>query len=187
MPYHNCSLDRSVGHREPCHPADPSKAFECMCCTCNQRHNAHAHTGNARCGQLFRYNIAADMVEGLLPDLRSAAASAPESLTWPLPSGYDASHGAAAQGVGAMSGLVAVTVWLRFSSLRLLTWNHNYNVKPREISAALDRLGANLVQVSHADCVGCKLGMCAGGAHWHLRHKAAAPCCFISQRFRCWT
>jgi alpha-glucan,water dikinase len=47
-----------------------------------------------------------------------------------------------------MSGLVAVTVWLRFSSLRLLTWNHNYNVKPREISAALDRLGANLIQVS---------------------------------------
>lgn len=46
-----------------------------------------------------------------------------------------------------MAGLVAVTVWLRLSSLRLLTWNHNYNVKPREISAALDRLGANLVQV----------------------------------------
>jgi hypothetical protein len=100
---------------------------------------------------VFRYNIAADMVEGLLPDLRSAAASAPESLTWPLPPGYDASHGAAAQGVGAMSGLVAVTVWLRFSSLRLLTWNRNYNVKPREISAALDRLGANLVQVRSAD------------------------------------
>jgi hypothetical protein len=52
-----------------------------------------------------------------------------------------------------MSGLVAVTVWLRFSSLRLLTWNRNYNVKPREISAALDRLGANLVQVRSADCV----------------------------------
>lgn len=54
-----------------------------------------------------------------------------------------------------MSGLVAVTVWLRFSSLRLLTWNRNYNVKPREISAALDRLGANLVQVrqEHHACV----------------------------------
>lgn len=49
-----------------------------------------------------------------------------------------------------MAGLVAVTVWLRFSSLRLLTWNHNYNVKPREISAALDRLGAKLVQVCWA-------------------------------------
>jgi hypothetical protein len=86
------------------------------------------------------------MVESLLPDLRAAAASAPESLTWPPPPA--GSHGGAAhQGVAAMAGLVAVTVWLRFSSLRLLTWNHNYNVKPREISAALDRLGANLVQV----------------------------------------
>lgn len=125
------------------------KHFAVVVLACNQQRDAHAlmrsdasHTFHA-----FRYNIAADMVEGLLPDLRSAAASAPESLTWPLPPGYDASHGAAAQGVGAMPGLVAVTVWLRFSSLRLLTWNRNYNVKPREISAALERLGANLVQV----------------------------------------
>ena len=32
--------------------------------------------------------------------------------------------------------LVAVLTWLRFSSSRLLTWNKNYNIKPREISAA---------------------------------------------------
>jgi len=89
-----------------------------------------------------RYNIAADMVQELLPELRAAAASAPESLAWPPSAGSQHSKGAA-----AMAGLVAVTVWLRLSSLRLLTWNHNYNVKPREISAALDRLGANLVQV----------------------------------------
>lgn len=97
----------------------------------------------------FRYNIAADMVESLLPDLRAAAASAPESLAWPPPPA-GSGGGAASQGVAAIAGLVAVTVWLRFSSLRLLTWNHNYNVKPREISAALDRLGANLVQVCWA-------------------------------------
>lgn len=84
------------------------------------------------------------MVHELLPDLRSAAANCPESLIWPPPTGVNA---ATAQGAAAMAGLVAVTVWLRFSSLRLLTWNRNYNVKPREISAALDRLGANLVQV----------------------------------------
>ena len=34
------------------------------------------------------------------------------------------------------AGLVAMLAWLRFSSSRLLTWNRNYNVKPREISAA---------------------------------------------------
>ncbi len=33
-------------------------------------------------------------------------------------------------------GLVAILTWLRFSSSRLLTWNKNYNIKPREISAA---------------------------------------------------
>ena len=27
-------------------------------------------------------------------------------------------------------------VWLRFSAQRLLVWNKNYNIKPREISAA---------------------------------------------------
>lgn len=34
------------------------------------------------------------------------------------------------------SALVAIAVWLRYSAARHLTWNRNYNVKPREISAA---------------------------------------------------
>ncbi|BDA43844.1 Alpha-glucan water dikinase, chloroplastic at C-terminar half [Coccomyxa sp. Obi] len=40
--------------------------------------------------------------------------------------------------------LAALAVWLRFSAARLLTWNSNYNVKPREISAAQDRLTGRL-------------------------------------------
>ena len=32
--------------------------------------------------------------------------------------------------------LLALAVWLRYSAARWLTWNANYNVKPREISAA---------------------------------------------------
>ena len=32
--------------------------------------------------------------------------------------------------------LMALAVWLRFSAARHLTWNRNFNVKPREISAA---------------------------------------------------
>ena len=32
--------------------------------------------------------------------------------------------------------LIAIAVWLRFSAARHLTWNRNYNVKPREIGAA---------------------------------------------------
>ncbi len=37
---------------------------------------------------------------------------------------------------GGEAPLYAVTVWLRYSAMRQLTWNRNYNVKPREISAA---------------------------------------------------
>ena len=34
------------------------------------------------------------------------------------------------------AALIAIAVWLRFSAARHLTWNRNYNVKPREIGAA---------------------------------------------------
>jgi hypothetical protein len=95
---------------------------------------------------LRRYGIAADLVGELLPDIKAAAAAAPGSLVWP-PQKHNQNHDTAWRGAAALSGLVAVTVWLRLSSLRLLTWNHNYNVKPREISAALDRLGERLVEV----------------------------------------
>ncbi|XP_057975075.1 alpha-glucan water dikinase 2 isoform X2 [Malania oleifera] len=42
-------------------------------------------------------------------------------------------------------GLVGILVWLRFMACRQLTWNKNYNVKPREISEAQDKF-TNLLQ-----------------------------------------
>ncbi|KAI3950212.1 hypothetical protein MKW92_044526 [Papaver armeniacum] len=42
-------------------------------------------------------------------------------------------------------GLIGILVWLRFMACRQLTWNKNYNVKPREISAAQDAF-TNLLQ-----------------------------------------
>lgn len=42
------------------------------------------------------------------------------------------------------AAFMAVLAWLRFSAARLLTWNRNYNVKPREISAAQEGLTAKL-------------------------------------------
>lgn len=33
-------------------------------------------------------------------------------------------------------GMLVLVSWLRYSAARHLTWNRNYNVKPREISAA---------------------------------------------------
>ncbi|WIA39103.1 hypothetical protein OEZ86_005242 [Tetradesmus obliquus] len=99
---------------------------------------------------MHRYSIAADLVGELLPDIRAAAAEAPASLLWPLQQSHNQNNDAAWRGGGALAGLVAVAVWLRLSSLRLLVWNHNYNVKPREISAALDTLGARLIEVYEA-------------------------------------
>ncbi|XVE60631.1 hypothetical protein DITRI_Ditri05aG0143200 [Diplodiscus trichospermus] len=42
-------------------------------------------------------------------------------------------------------GLIAILVWMRFMICRHLTWNKNYNVKPREISEAQDKF-TNLLQ-----------------------------------------
>ncbi|KAJ8569764.1 hypothetical protein K7X08_006341 [Anisodus acutangulus] len=42
-------------------------------------------------------------------------------------------------------GFAGILVWMRFMATRQLIWNKNYNVKPREISKAQDRL-TNLLQ-----------------------------------------
>lgn len=47
-------------------------------------------------------------------------------------------HGLLEQAAASESQLMAVAVWLRFATARLLVWNHNYNVKPREISTSQD-------------------------------------------------
>ncbi|KAI6694871.1 hypothetical protein NL676_022581 [Syzygium grande] len=44
-----------------------------------------------------------------------------------------------AQNAGEL-GLAGILVWMRFMATRQLIWNKNYNVKPREISRAQDRL-----------------------------------------------
>ncbi|KAF3776216.1 Alpha-glucan water dikinase 2 [Nymphaea thermarum] len=49
-------------------------------------------------------------------------------------------------------GLIGILVWMRFMATRQLTWNKNYNVKPREISASQDRL-TDLLQRIYADRV----------------------------------
>lgn len=48
-------------------------------------------------------------------------------------------------------GLAGMLVWMRFMATRQLIWNKNYNVKPREISKAQDRLTDSLqnVHISH--------------------------------------
>ena len=44
----------------------------------------------------------------------------------------------------ARAGWVTLFVWLRFSAIRQLTWQRNYNTKPKELSHAQDRLTLKL-------------------------------------------
>ena len=41
-------------------------------------------------------------------------------------------------------GMALIYVWLRFSAIRQLDWQRNYNTKPRELAHALDRLTIKL-------------------------------------------
>ena len=43
-----------------------------------------------------------------------------------------------------VEGLAVIFVWLRFSAIRQLDWQRNYNTKPRELSHAMDRLTLKL-------------------------------------------
>lgn len=45
---------------------------------------------------------------------------------------------------GDADGLALIFVWLRFSALRQLDWQRNYNTKPRELGHAQDRLTLKL-------------------------------------------
>jgi alpha-glucan,water dikinase len=48
-------------------------------------------------------------------------------------------------------GLALIFVWLRFSSIRQLDWQRNYNTKPRELGHALDRLTLKLAGLYDAE------------------------------------
>ncbi len=47
---------------------------------------------------------------------------------------------------GNVEGLALIYVWLRFSALRQLDWQRNYNTQPRELSHAQDRLTLKLAE-----------------------------------------
>jgi alpha-glucan,water dikinase len=49
------------------------------------------------------------------------------------------------------AGMVAMAVWFRFMAVRQLVWNNDYNVKPREISAAQLRCTDALARIHRDD------------------------------------
>src|SRR5215813_1244486 len=51
-------------------------------------------------------------------------------------------------------GLALIVVWLRFSAIRQLTWQRNYNTKPRELAHSQERLTGRLADFYRIDTNG---------------------------------
>ena len=55
-------------------------------------------------------------------------------------------------GVGNdLDGLALLYVWLRYSAIRQLTWQRNYNTKPRELAHSQDRITHKLAEIYRAN------------------------------------
>ncbi len=52
---------------------------------------------------------------------------------------------------GKTGGFALLYIWLRFSAIRQLTWQRNYNTKPRELSHAQDRLTNKLAELYRSE------------------------------------
>lgn len=55
---------------------------------------------------------------------------------------------------GNLEALALLYVWLRFSAIRQLTWQRNYNTKPRELAHAQDRLTDKLIELYRTEADG---------------------------------
>jgi alpha-glucan,water dikinase len=67
--------------------------------------------------------------------------------SWTLMHRFNLAYDLLDRVAGGQDGLALIFVWLRYSALRQLTWQRNYNTKPRELSHAEDRLTQKLVQL----------------------------------------
>ena len=65
---------------------------------------------------------------------------------WTLMHRYDLCHDLVDRVHDSDEGWAMIFVWLRFSALRQLDWQRNYNTKPRELAHALDRLTRKLAR-----------------------------------------
>jgi alpha-glucan,water dikinase len=67
--------------------------------------------------------------------------------SWTLMHRYNLGHELLGRVGGSKEGLALLFVWLRFSALRQLDWQRDYNTKPRELSHAQQRLTSLLAQL----------------------------------------
>src|SRR5215472_12820526 len=52
---------------------------------------------------------------------------------------------------GSLDGLALIYVYLRFSAIRQLTWQRNYNTKPRELAHAQERLTQKIASIYRSE------------------------------------
>jgi alpha-glucan,water dikinase len=67
--------------------------------------------------------------------------------SWTLMHRYNLCHHLVERVGTNQEGLSLLFVWLRFSALRQLDWQRNYNTKPRELSHAQQRLASRLARL----------------------------------------
>jgi len=79
-----------------------------------------------------------------LADPIISAETSPNS--WTLMHRFDLCHDLLDRVQGDVHGLALLFVWLRYSAIRQLDWQRNYNTKPRELAHALDRLTGKLAE-----------------------------------------
>jgi alpha-glucan, water dikinase len=71
--------------------------------------------------------------------------------SWTLMHRFNLCHDLLDRVRGNLDGLALVYVYLRFSAIRQLTWQRNYNTKPRELAHAQDRLTQKLSEVYRSE------------------------------------
>jgi alpha-glucan,water dikinase len=71
--------------------------------------------------------------------------------SWTLMHRFNLCHDLLDEVADSVDGLALLFIWLRYSALRQLTWQRNYNTKPRELSHAEDRLTQKLAALYSRD------------------------------------
>ncbi|NTU43074.1 MAG: hypothetical protein HGA78_08475, partial [Nitrospirales bacterium] len=67
--------------------------------------------------------------------------------SWTLMHRFNLCHDLLDRVAGEREGMALLYCWLRFSAIRQLDWQRNYNTKPRELSHAMDRLTLRLADM----------------------------------------
>jgi len=67
--------------------------------------------------------------------------------SWTLMHRFNLCHDLLERVQGSIDGLALIYVYLRFSAIRQLTWQRNYNTKPRELAQAQQRLTQRLTEI----------------------------------------